>query len=291
MEFVFVSTIFVWLYLWRHLLSSILQILLGSPPWFGGILIDGLLSGALFVAGLIVFTAVYVTYRGIDVALGLPNQTELALIGMAGLVPAVLAGVTKLVGTITHVPYNSLTMTSYGADATLTSILPIVGLGLIVGVLTLVIVCQILVQESFNQVANADVAIILTTTVTGFALMSNAGGLTPVPDLGKLIGVVLFTVTLGVGLFVETYVSDERLRLLSYLPVLMVTVVIVISIVSEIGSITAGLFVFTHFMVLGVAAFTYERTNSLLGPTVAYTTLLLANTSIVFVFESGMQSW
>jgi len=86
-------------------------------------------------------------------------------------------------------------------------------------------------------------------------------------------------------------VSSDRLRYLTYAPVLLVTAVIVLSGVAEIESVAGGLFVTTHLAVLGIAAYAYERTNSVLVPALAYTSLLLANTTVMFVFEAGMQSW
>lgn len=290
-EFAIVTTIFAGLYVWQRILSDALVAVFGSPPWFEGILIDGLLSGGLFVAGVTLFTVVYVTYRDIDSGLKLPKRADLALIGLVGVVPAVLVGLTKLVGSLTGVPYNSLTMTSYAADASVMSVLLLAGLGVCIGVPTLVIVGQVLVQGSFKRVVGGDIAIVLTTLVTGFVMMSNAGGLVTVPDLGKLIVTVLFAFSLGVGAYAVQSVSSDRLRYLAYAPVLLVTAVTVLSGIAEIESVAGGLFVAAHLVVLGIAAYTYERTDSALVPALAYTSLLLANTTVVFVFEAGTQSW
>lgn len=290
-ELIIVTTILAGLYVWQCILSDVLVAVIGSSPWFEGILMDGILSGGLFIAGLTIFTAAYVTYRDVDSGVKLPERTEGDLIGVVGLVPVLLVGLTKLVGSLTGVPYNSLTMASYAADASVIPVLLIAGLGIAVGVPSLVIVCHVLVQGSFKQAAGGNTAIVLTTLVTGFVMMGNTGGLAAVPDLGKLVGVVLFTISLGIGVLAVEYVSSERLRYLAYAPVLLVIVVIGLSGIAEIESIAGGLFVATHLAVVGIAAYTYERTNSLLAPVLAYTSLSLANTTVVFLYEAGVQFW
>ncbi|OYR41204.1 hypothetical protein DJ82_00150 [Halorubrum sp. Ib24] len=277
--------------MWQRILSDALLAVFGSPPWFEEGLMDGMLSGGLFIAGLVLFTAGYVAYRDVDSGLKLPERTDVSLIGLAGLAPAVLVGLTKLVGSLTGVPYNSLTMTSYAADVSVIPVLLLAGLGIGVGVPTLVIVSQVLVQGSFKQVAGGNTAIVLTTLITGFVMMGNTGGLATVPDLGKLVGAVLFAISVGAGVFAVEYVSSERLHYVAYAPVLLVAAVISLSGIAEIGSIAGGLFVATHLAVLGIAAYTYERTNSLLAPALAYTSLSLANTTVVLLYEAGMQSW
>ena len=289
-EFAIVTTVFAGLYVWQRILSDTLLVAFGSSPWFEEVLIDGLLSGGLFIVGLTLFTVVYVAYRDIDSGLKLPKRADMALIGLVGVVPAVLVGLTKLVGSLTGVPYNSLTMTSYAADASVMPVLLLAGLGVGIGVLTLVIVGQVLVQGSFKRAVGEDLAIVLTTIVTGFVMMSNTGGLGTVPDQGKLIGTILFALSLGVGLYTVQSMSSNRLRYLAYAPVLLVTAVIVLSGIAEIESVAGGLFVATHVAVLGIAAYAYERTSSVLVPALVYTSLLLANTTVVFVLEAGMQS-
>lgn len=290
-EFAVVTLLLIGLYAWRQLLSETLSAVFGSPPWLGGILLDGLLSGGLFIAGLGIFTLVYATSRDIDTGHLRPPRPDWALFGLAGSAPVVLVGLTKLVGVLTGVPYNSLTKTAYAADPAVMPVVLIAGLGVTVQVLTLLLVCQVLVQGSFVRVVGADTAIVLTTIVAGFGMMSSTGGLVTVPDTGKLVGAVLFVMALGVAAYATDNVARSWLRYLAYGPVLLLGALFVLSGIAEIGSIAAGLFVVTHLTVLGLAAFTYDRTASLLGPAVAYTSLLVANVLIVFVLEAGLQSW
>ena len=286
-----VTALLLGVYLWREFVRGALTAVFGTPPVIGGIFFSALVSGGVLLLGLIVFTGAYAMYRDIDIGLRLPARNDATLAGMAVLTPVICVTVTKIVGTVTGVPYNSLTKTSVAADASVLSVLLIAGLGLIVGVPALVAICQILVQGSFEQVVSTDAAIVLTTVMTGFVMVSNTGGLATVPEFGKLVGAVVFTLSLGVAVYASERIDSRWLRYLGFAPVLVVTAIIILSSVAEIETIASGLYAATQLAVLGVAAYTYNETESLFVPALAYASLLLANRTVVFVFEAGMQSW
>jgi len=286
-----ITALLIGVYLWQELVRESLTTVIGTPPVVGEIFLSPLVSGGVLLLGLIIFAGAYATFRNIDIGLRLPSRNDVSLAGIAVLVPVVCVAVTKLVGTVTGVPYNSLIMTSVAADASVLPVLLIAGLGLIVSVPALVVICQVLIQGSFEQVVSASAAIVLTTAMTGFVMVSNTGGLATVPELGKLIGAVVFTVSLGVAVYANERVDRIWLRYLGFAPVLLVTAIIILSGIAEIETIAGGLYAATQLGVLGVAAYTYNETESLFVPALAYTSLLLANRTVVFVFEAGMQNW
>lgn len=251
----------------------------------------GLVTGGLFIAGLVVFTRTYAAYRDIQIGRSLPARTELPLVAAAGVIPLALVGLTKLVGSVIGVPYNSLTKTAVAADAAAGPILLLTGLSVLLTVPVLVIVCQVLVQGSFEQVVEDDTAIGLTTVLTGFVMVSNTGGLTIAPDETKLAGAVLFAIVLGLAVYVNDRYPRDQLRYLAYIPLALVSSLLLVAGLAELGSIAGVLFAATHLAVFAVAAYTYDRTGSLLAPTVAYTMLVLANRAVVVLFEAGLQSW
>lgn len=288
-EFAIVTAVFAGLYLWQEALQGSISTLFDVS--FGGILADGLVYTGLFLGGLAAFAVPYARHRGIRVGLSLPSRRDARVLGLAAVGPVALAALTKLVGELTGVSYNSLTMTTVAADAPLTPVLTITGLGVLLGTPALVIVCQILVQGSFEQAVGSTTAVVLTPLVAGFALLSETGGLGPVPDLGKLIGVVLFTVLLAGSVAAARRVGSDRRRILAGTPVVLFVAVVVLSGIAEIESVAGGLFVLLHLAVLGIAAYGYERSDSLLVPAIGYTSLLLTNSLIVFLFEAGLRSW
>lgn len=287
-EFGLVIAMLAGLYLWRQLVTEALSV---AGLASGGVFVTGLVSGGILLAGLVALVGAYAAVRNIDFGLALPSTADLPAVALAVLIPVALVALTKLAGVATGVPYNSLTKTAVAADAPLLPVLRIAVIGLLVGVPALVVVCQVLIQGSFEQVVGGDAAILLTTVVTGFVMVSNTGGLTTVPDLGKLLGAAVFALLLGVGLFVDERADHDWLRWLGYAPVLVFAAIVVLSGIAAVESVAGGLFAATQLAVLGVAAVTYDRTESLLVPALAYASLLLANRVVVVVFEAGMQSW
>lgn len=291
MAFARVTAILVGLSVWHRLLSTLLEAVVGPLQGFVGLLATGLITGGLFIAGLVLFTRAYATYRDIEIKPVLPERAVLPLVGAAGVIPLLLVGLTKAVGSLIGVQYNSLSQTPVAAEATTGSILLLLGLRVLLTVPVLVLVCQVLVQGSFDRVLDRDNAVGLTAVLTGFVMVSNTGGLTVAPDEGKLAGAVLFAVVLALALYVNDRYPRDQLRYLAYVPLGLVTATSVVVGIATLESIAGLLFAGTHFAVFAVAADSYDRTDSLLAPAVAYAMLVLANRAVVVVFEAGIGSW
>jgi len=288
-EFGLVTGVLFGLYLWRHLLTTV-RSLVGSPP-VGGVVVGSLVNGGLLLLGTVLIVGAYATLRNIDPGLTLPTTADLPDIVLAGLAPLVLVSLTKLVGIATGVPYNALTKTAVAADPPLWPVAVVAGLSLLVGVPALVAICQVLVQGSVARIVDGDAAVALTTLVTGFVMVDTTGGLATIPDRGKLAGFVVLVLLLCLALAADARTDRSWLRWLAATPVVAFAALVVGSGVAGVDSVAGGLFAATQLLTLGVAAYTYDRTRSLLVPALAYATLLLANQVVVVVFEAGMQSW
>lgn len=289
-EFGVAAALLVGLYVWQRVVGEAMTAVVGDAVP-GGLAVHGLVHGSLLVGGLVGFAAAYVRARDIEVGRSLPSRGELPLVALALLVPAALVAVTKLVGTVTGVQYNALTRTAVAADPALRPILVVTGVGLAVSVPVLVVVCQVLVQGSFRRVVGRDAAVGLTTLVAGVALVDATGGLNPIPDQGRLAATVLLAAGLAVAVVGHERLDGDGLRYLAAVPAGVVAALVLFAVVAEIGSLAGALFVTTQLAVFAVAAYTYDRTDSLLGPAVAYTTLIVANRLVVVGLEAGLQSW
>ena len=290
-EFGIVTAALVGVYLWRELVAELLPTVFGSPPVPGGLLVAGLVNGGVLLAGLAVLVGAYAALRGIDIGLRLPTAADLPVAALAMLTPVLLVALTKLAALATGVPYGSLTKTSVAADAPVLPVLSVAALGLVLGVPALVLVCQVLVQGSFTTVVDADAAVALTILMTGFVMVSSTGRLATVPDPGRLVGAVVLALSLAVALYASDRIDHDRLRYLGYVPVLVFGAIVVLSGVVAIESVAGGLYAATQLAVLGVAAYAYDRSGSILVPTLAYAGLLLANRIVVVVFEAGIRGW
>ncbi|MFC4551416.1 MULTISPECIES: hypothetical protein [Halorussus] len=293
-ELAVVTAALVGVSLWRHVVGLVtdpLSAVVESVWTSGGLAVVGLVTGGLFVAGLALFVGAYARFRGLSVGLAAPSRRDVRLLVLAGVAPAAFVGVTAFVGSFTGVPYGSLTKTYYAASEPLAPILTVVGLSLLVGVPSLVLICQVLVQESFAEVVGGRRAAVLTTLATGFVMTSTTGGLATVPDRGKLVGAALFVLALGVALYATRRTDNELLQYLAHAPALLFVALVVSSGVLGTESLAEGLFALSHVAVLGVAADTYDRSDSLVVPALAYASLILTNSAVVLFFETGIQSW
>ncbi len=288
-ELVVVVCLLLGLHLWRRAVTALQPTLVAAVPEGTAAPVGSLLIGGVLLAGVVAFAAVYATLRGIEV--GVRPSADRRTLGLALAVPPALVAVTKLVGVLTGVPYNALTMSAYGADAPVAAVLSFLGPGLLVGALSLTVVCQVLVQGTFARVVERGRAALLTTVLAAVVLTSSTGGLTAFPDRGKLAVAVGFVLALALALYAVDEVDREWVQYLAYLPVSAVVALVIVSWVAATGSVAELLFGATHVAVLALAAAGYARTDSLVVPAVAYLSLLLSEETVVLLFEAGMRSW
>ncbi|WP_128475828.1 hypothetical protein [Halorussus pelagicus] len=253
------------------------------------LLIDGLLHGTALLAGLGLLVGAYATWRDIEVGLRPPTREDLpaAFGALAG--PALLVGLTALVADATGPAYSSLAKTSYAPNAALGPVLAVAGLGLFVGVPSYLLLCQVLVQGSFDRAVGGDAAAALTTVTTAFLLVGTdgGGGLSPFPARGRLAGTVLFALAGGIALYAADRAKRRWVRYLAAVPALALVGVTLFSALAAVGSLAGALFAGTQIAVLALAAVTYERTDSLVVPALAYLSLSLAHSAAVFAAETG----
>jgi hypothetical protein len=280
-----ITGVFVVLFLWQRLLRT--APLAAVQPSVGGSPAAGAVNGGLLLCGIVAVVGAYAAVRDVDTGVTRPSAADLWWAGPATLTPPALVTLTALVGSATGVRYGSLTGTAVAADPPLGPVVLVAGLGLLIGVPSLVAVCQVVVQGSFTHVVDGDTAALLTTALTGFVAVSNTGGLTPIPDTGRLIGTVGFAGLLGVGVFVDEQIDRRPVRLVGYLPVAALGLLVVGSGLAGVDSAAAGLFAATRLATLGIAAWSYDRTGSLLVPALVYASVLLADEVVVVVFEAG----
>lgn len=252
---------------------------------------DVLVTGGIFLGGVVLFTAAYTDYRGMGRGLRLPARTHLPLVVATGATPVAFAGVTKLVADLTGVGYTSLTSIQFNPNTVVPILDVVLAFRVFLNVVTLVVVCHLLIQGSFRQATDDETAIVLTTVVAGFLLeTSTSFGGGGVLRYGRLFGAVLFVGLLGWGFYVSSRLSTDRRRGFAYLPLAVFVVGTVLAGIAEIGSVAEGLFGTMHLATFGIAAYSYDRTSSVLPPALAYTGLSFATVGIDFVLESGLQS-
>jgi hypothetical protein len=176
---------------------------------------------------------------------------------------------------------------TYYSDPAAPATLALVGVGTAVAVPCLTATCQVLVQGSLTRAFDGRRAVLATTLVAAFATLSTAGGLTAVPKRGKLAGAAAFVLVLAVLRYAADAADGDRVRSLAAVTASLFATVLLFAGVAGVESLAGGLFALTHLGVLGVAAYAYERTGSLLVPALAYLSVSLSNAAVVLVVEAG----
>lgn len=291
LEFGIVTALLAVVALWRALATDVVAVASEWVPSGAGVLSGGLVGGGVLLAGLAGVAAAYTRFRGVDVGTRLPSRDAAPMVGLAALTPVVGVSVSRLLAAVTGVPFTSLTKTSVAGDVPLAPLLVVAGLGVLVGVPALVLTCQVLVQASFGQVVGADTAVGLTTAVAGLALVSDTGGLAVAPAFGRLVGVVAVALALGLAASALGRFDDDRLRYLGTVPLVVVAASVALAGIVAVETLAGGAYAVTQLAVLGVAAYTYDRTRSLLVPALAYASLLLTTRAVVLAVETGVQGW
>ena len=293
-EFGVVTAALVGVSLWRRvtrLVTDPLSAALGPQSTVAGLPAAGLVTSGLFVVGLVLFAGGYAAFRDLDRGPAFPSREHLRAVGLAGSVPLVAVGAAALVGALTGVSYGSLTGMGYATDPPLLPVLTVVGLSLAIGVPSLVVVCQVLVQGTLERVFGSERVVLPTALATWFAMSSTAGGLATAPEAGKLVGAVLFVSVFGAGVYASRRAEPRALRRVAFVPALLFAAVLLTSNLVESASVAGGAFALAHLAVFGVAAYVYERSGSLLVPAFAYLSLSLANYGVVLAFETNVLAW
>lgn len=274
--------------LWPHVASVVSRPVLDSSAVPNSLLVEGVVAGSVLLAGLCLFTGAYAAFRDIDVGIDLPSSEERRLAGLALVLPAALVALTKSVGALTGVAYGSLTGTYVAADPSLEPYLAVTGLGLFVGVPSLLLLCHVVVQGGFEKALGGDAAVVVTTATAGFLLTSDVGNLSAFPDRGKLAGAALFVLAVAVAAYGIERARRGWVSVLAILPAVLLVGITAVSAIAAVESVAGALFGLAQVAVLGLAAYAYERTDTLVVPALAYASFYLAGNAVVFVFEAGV---
>jgi hypothetical protein len=238
--------------------------------------------GVLTLAGMGALAAAYASWRGYSLQVSLPDRTHARPVGATVAGAAVLAvvpfvppalragvGVPALVSTVLDLPDLLL-------DRTLVR--------LAVFVPGMALLYHGLVQAGLRCVLDGGRTVVVTTLVGGYLVTP------PFPSYGTLAtgpwlhlwgarGVVagLIVLALGVAVHAADRAGDERGRRLAMVPAVVAVAVAVLLLGTTVDTPAGVLAVGARVAVVGVAAYAYDRTRSLVAPATAYATFALVS--------------
>ncbi|WP_211311216.1 hypothetical protein [Halarchaeum salinum] len=271
---------------WQRAVRVVTRAAVASLP-FDGLVFSGFLSAAVFLVGLALLAVGWARYRGVDLGVKWPARAHWPLIVVAGSGAVALIAATAVLGALTAVPYGALAKVQYGTLDPIAPVLAVAGLGVLVSVPGLALVCQVLVQTPLRAVFGGERAVIATTVLTSVAFVSDTGGLAAVPSIGRLFGVALLAALVGLGVVVNARDVDGWRRLFVLGGLLLVGIAIVGSALLGVDSIAGVAYALARVGVLALAALVYERSASLLASILVYLAFALTNVLVLLTTAGG----
>lgn len=242
------------------------------------------LRGALYLAGLGLIAAVYGRVRGVSYPLSLPDRSELGLVGGAVAGAAVLASLSYLPFALRSGTELAAALASTGPDAVLYGRTPF---GIAVFVPSMALLYHGVVQGGFRRAFDRERAVVAATLVGGYLVIpaySSQVAIYRGPWLhafGSRAAVgIMCVLTFAAAVYVTDGVDDERVRAVAAVPVALALALVVVALAGSVDHPVDLLPVASRVSIVGVAAYAYEGTGSLLTPALVYTAF--AVTSVVF---------
>jgi hypothetical protein len=242
---------------------------------------------AVLLVGTAVFVVAYSRFRGVELRFGPPALDSLPAAGVAVFAPAALVLLTDAFAGALGGRYSALSGTRWTAGAPPEVVLTLVVLAPLAGSVALALVFQGAVQGTFREVLSARRAAVLTVGFGAVALVDGTGGaLGFFPSTGGFVFLVLLVVALLVGRYVERRAETGWDRRVGYAPLAALLALGVYGVFGEVSGLADVAFVCLQVTVLALAAWGYDRTDSLVVPAGTYLAFFATGQAVALLFEA-----
>lgn len=242
------------------------------------------LHGALYLAGLGVLAIAYGSVRGVSYPLSIPGRARSRVVGVAVAGAAVLASLSYLPFAVQSGPELAAALASTTPRTLLFGRTPF---GLAVFVPSMALLYHGLVQGGFRRAFDRERAVVATTVVGGYLAIPSSAlpvGIFRGPWLhaaGNRAAVgALCVLTLAIAVYWSEGVDDDRVRALAVVPLALALTLVGITLAGSVDRLVELVPMVSRMALVGVAAYAYDGTDSLLGPALVYAAF--AATSVVF---------
>lgn len=243
------------------------------------------LRSALALIGMGALAASYASWRGYSLSASAPDRTDGRSIGAAVVGTAVLATlpffllVLRADIGVSHVASTVSDLDALFLDRTLIQIaLFVFGMALLYHGFV-----QGALQRLFGR--ERGLAVVVTTILSGYLAAPTVARYGTFPNgpwlslWGNRAAVaVLFVVALGVAVYGGERTDERRVRALWLLPVLAALALVALVLAPDVDSLNGALVMTTRVAVIGVAAYAYDDTESMIAPTLVYATFAAVST-------------
>jgi len=243
-----------------------------------------ILQGAGYLAGLGVLAVVYGRVRGVSYPLSVPKRSRWGIAGAAVLGAAVLASLSFLPFAL----HSGVELAA--ALASTTHRVVVFGrtpYGVAVFVSSMALLYHGLVQGGFRLAFDRERAVVATTLVGGFLVVPSYAG--PVAifrgpwlhAVGNRAAVgILCVLALAAAVYVTEGVDDDRVRAIAAVPLVLALGLVAITLAGSVDRYVEVVPVVSRVALVGIAAYAYDGTDSLLTPALVYAAF--AVTTVVF---------
>lgn len=242
------------------------------------------LHGALYLAGLGVLAIAYGSVRGVSYPLSIPGRARSRVVGVAVAGAAVLASLSYLPFAVQSGPELAAALASTTPRTLLFGRTPF---GLAVFVPSMALLYHGLVQGGFRRAFDRERAVVATTVVGGYLAIPSSAlpvGIFRGPWLhaaGNRAAVgALCVLTLAIAVYWSEGIDDDRVRALAVVPLALALTLVGITLAGSVDRLVELVPMVSRMALVGVAAYAYDGTDSLLGPALVYAAF--AATSVVF---------
>lgn len=252
--------------------------------------------GLLVLGGLGAFAAAFAAARDVTIPRSFPSRDAVGLLTLASAAGAVLGFATLLPAAIVYglnadqvvVGLATVPADLFGRTA--------IAIAVFVGGMT--ILYHGLVQGALGHLFDRDRTVIATVLLSAYVVTPQFG-ISALPVRGgpwlaltpeRTVVAVLCLVAFGASSYAYRAVDDSRIQRAAPLPVLLALVLAVVVLAVRITSPWDVVAISTRIALVGVAAYAYSRTKSLLGPAVTYGAYALASLvvhSVAFAAVAG----
>ncbi|MFB6161336.1 MAG: hypothetical protein ABEJ61_09205 [Haloferacaceae archaeon] len=241
----------------------------GSPIALGSVATYGL--------GMSLGALAYVRLRGIDLRVALPSREHLPTVAATTLAPAGLVLGTAAVAAAVDTTYSAIAQRYISPDAPTAFVLSTLLVPALAGAVGHALLYHGVVQERVRALTDPEHAVGLTTVLVGVVVavpLTSPNPLSLDPANLAIFGVTLLvTVAVGasVGLLYRGTVREsvDSVRDVRYLPVVAVGLFGLVAAALELAEFSTAAFDLLRLATVAVAAYGYERTRTLLAPTLA----------------------
>jgi len=252
----------------------------------GALTAVALTTNSVLVAGAVAFGLAYARLRGRHISVSLPGRADAGVVASAVLVPVAAVAAVAAIASATGTTLAALDNTSYAHDPRPLVPAVVTLLAISVNLPAYVVVTHVVVQRTLRAAGRPLVAVGATTLLVGTIGPENVVG-TGLPARTVAVSLLLGASIALPAVAAEAF-DSEWLPLVCAGPLVVFAGGILVNWVGQMDGTAAGGFALAELVVVGVGAYGYEQTDSLVVPALTYVAFVVTVDAVAFALGTGV---